>query len=255
MKRFLISAGDQIALCDAQPSDQMSVANCASLLIIENGAPPEWVQLIPPGEFKPADSREPWKLVDPQKVIAASQPFLATMNIDYDHGTDMGGSSRAAGWIKQLAAHGPKGEPGIWGLVDWNAQGAQDVSTKAFRYISPVFAFDKNTREVTAILRAALTNNPALRQLKALASVQPGENMDMLKKIAVALGLPETATLDDILNAIGGMKNAGAATAATRCSARTRCAATRGTIASAATVSPMTSRQRSWTSPGASRWC
>jgi phage I-like protein len=201
-----------IALC-AAAHGETPLATCAALLA-DDAAAKKWLQLIPVGTFKPIDGREAWHLRDAEKVIAASKPFLPA-NIDFDHGSDTAGSSAAAGWIEELAPHGPNNEPGIWGRVEWNSDGADALANKRYRFISPVFAHNDKTRDVTAFVRASLVNNPALRQLKALASVQPQENnLDALKKIAAALGLPDTATLDDILTAITGLTSGSKATAA-----------------------------------------
>jgi len=207
-----------VALCAAV--DLYDTANCSvtELVIADGGQAPEWVQLLPAGDVKPVDGRDPWTNRDPEQVIAASATALARMSIDYDHGTDNGGSSRAAGWIKELKAKGPKGEPGIWARVEWNEDGAKAVAAKEYRFLSPVFNFVKSTRQVTDVVRAALTNNPAL-VLKALASAQPNNNPNKettldLKALAKLLGLPETATQADIEAAIKGLCDGQAAMAA-----------------------------------------
>ena len=49
--------------------------------------------------------------------------------------------------------------------------GAAAIRSRDYRYLSPVFDHAKGTNVVMRILRAALTNNPALH-LKAVASCQ-----------------------------------------------------------------------------------
>lgn len=152
----------------------------------------------------PLDGREPFEVKKPEAIIAASQPYLRSMSIDYDHETDSNGSSRAAAWIVELADKGPNGEPGIWGRCEWTKCGAESVESREYRFLSPSFYHDPKTREVRFIVRAALTNNPAL-VLKALASIQTEEQSlnEFLKKLAAMLGLdPETATEADVISAI-----------------------------------------------------
>jgi phage I-like protein len=193
------------------------LAEYATALDLPAGAKaPDWVQLLPLGRITPSplDGREPFDLKDAEKVIAASQAFLRTMTIDYDHGTNKKeGSSRAAGWITELASKGPNGESGIWGRVEWTKSGAEAIESREYRFLSPTLFHDRKTREVRFIVRAALTNDPAL-VLKALASIQTEEqSLDLLKKLAAMLGLdPETATEADVIAAIEALaKNQGMA--------------------------------------------
>jgi phage I-like protein len=206
-------AATAVSLCGAQPAGAMPVATCASLLVINDGKVPAWVQLMPPGKFKPDDIRDAWTLVDPNAVIVASRNKLP-MSVDYDHGTDMGGSSEASAWIVELATECEEGRGGIWGRVEWTNEGAQKVAGKMYRYLSPVFTYDEKTRAVKTIMRAALTNNPALRQLKALASQQATETTLDLAKLRTLLGLADTATEADIMAAIEAMCQNDAAMAA-----------------------------------------
>lgn len=206
------AAAPELALCSARGDD---VATCAVLTAVDGA--PDWVQLLPAGDVVPNDGRTPWLLPDPAAVVAASAPYLATASVDYDHGTNKTGSSRAAGWIAKLSAEGPHGEPGIWAKVDWTGPGRLALANKEYRFISPVFTFDKVTRAVGRIVRAALTNDPALADLPALASQQSENNPvnDDLKKIAAALGLdPATATMDDVIKAIATLNDNATAMAA-----------------------------------------
>lgn len=199
-----------LALCTA------AFATCATALpaIAAGASAPQWVQLLPAGTFNghASQGKGPWTNAAPDAVIAASKvPFA----VDYDHDTDLGRGSRAAAWIEELKSSGPNGEPGIWGRVAWTDAGGKAVAGHDYRYLSPVFFYD-DKGVVTQIVRAALTNNPALLQLKALAS-QATETVlnEDLKKIATALGLdPETATLETILAAITANAQSGTALAA-----------------------------------------
>jgi phage I-like protein len=178
-----------------------------------------WVHLVPNGSFRGVDGRGPYFVNNPGKIIQASRELAGQrqMVIDYDHSTDLargrGGPVPAAGWIVGLQARAN----GIWGLVEWTKQAADFIAKREYRYLSPAFLHDEKTGEVGAILRAALTNVPNLDQLPALASAneaalmaaQENKQMD-LKKLAAALGLPDTATFEDVLAAINALRNGGA---------------------------------------------
>jgi phage I-like protein len=133
--------------------------DCANMA----GTAPQWIELLPAGEFTGRDGRGPYRLSDPVAVVAATRALRmdAGIPIDYDHATDFaapeGRPAPAAGWIRKLAVR----DGAIWGQVEWTDHGAAAVATHEYRYISPVFEFSKNG-EVTRLLRAALTNNPNL---------------------------------------------------------------------------------------------
>lgn len=94
---------------------------------------------------------------------------------------------------------------GIWGKAEWNAAGQALMADRAYRGISPVISYDPETGTVHSILRAGLVNYPNLRGLTALNSeVQ----MD-LTALAKALGLADTATMDDVLAAIAELRKKG----------------------------------------------
>lgn len=168
------------------------------VLFAEGAAtPPEWVHLMPAGTFRGVDGRGPWKLADPQAVIAASTA-QGDLLIDESHATDLapktGVAAPARAWIKELQVRGD----GIWGRVDWSDTGKQLMSERAYRGISPVFLADKNG-VVLRILRAALTNTPNLTQLASLNSEEHGMDLTRLRQ---ALGLAETADEAAILAAV-----------------------------------------------------
>lgn len=151
---------------------------------------PRWVQLLALGELRPRDEREPWHLKDPQAVLAATRDRAIDLVIDYEHQTDFaednGQPAPAAGWIKTLEARAD----GIWGEVEWTDRARTMIERREYRFLSPVFSFDKN-REVKALHRAALTNKPAL-PLTALAK-EAKPMTELLKALAKALSLPETS--------------------------------------------------------------
>jgi Mu-like prophage I protein len=137
--------------------------NEVSVAILEAGDVPDWIMVIPAGEFSGRDGRGPYK-VDPEEVIEATAAldFSAGLPIDYDHATDFaapnGGRAPAAGWMTDFQVR----DGAIWAHVEWTAKGREAVSSKEYRYISPVFSFDDKTGEVLNLLRAGLTNSPNL---------------------------------------------------------------------------------------------
>jgi phage I-like protein len=138
----------------------MSVSGTA---LDEHRTAPEWIELLPAGEFTGRDGRGPFRLSSPAEVIRATDALRmeAGLPIDYDHATDFaapaGRPAPAAGWIRAIEVR----DGSLWGRVEWTRHGAAAVATHEYRYVSPVFEYSKSG-EVTRLLRAALTNNPNL---------------------------------------------------------------------------------------------
>lgn len=56
--------------------------------------------------------------------------------------------------------------------VEWTERATQMIEGGEYKYISLVFAYDKKTGKVKRLLHAALTNNPALDGMDAVAASQ-----------------------------------------------------------------------------------
>jgi phage I-like protein len=154
----------------------------------------QWIQILPVGEFAARDGRGPWRLKDPEAVIRASLAYAGSTDIvvDYEHQTDHatqnGQPAPAAGWIRGFKADGK----GIWGLVEWTEKARAFLDNKEYRYLSPAFHYAKTDGAVTRLLRASLTNNPAL-ELTALAKMEDGAALDPLAELRAVLGLESGA--------------------------------------------------------------
>jgi phage I-like protein len=197
---------------------------------LSSSAPPQWVMLIPAGEFSGRDGRGPFRLADPARVIAATEALglTAGVPIDYDHATDFaapkGRPAPAAGWIRELAERAGA----LWGRVEWTPHGANAITSREYRYISPVFQYSSDGA-VTRLLRAGLTNNPnlyltaisaravagmvapdagvqheaAARSVAGAEVGQGGEAMDtLLQQLCEMLGLDDGASPEEVLVAV-----------------------------------------------------
>jgi len=147
------------------------ISTCAVAINSEDA--PEWIELLTAGRFSAVDGRGPFDNADPDSIVEASVARMPEVGLvlDYDHSTDLaapeGRPSIAAGWIKQF-----KVENGaILARIEWTAKAAEALKAKEYRYISPVFEHGKDGK-VSRILRAALTNNPALTELPAIAAAK-----------------------------------------------------------------------------------
>lgn len=165
---------------------------------------PEWVHLLPSsadGKIGTADGRGPYHVADPAALISASFAEADRLPIDENHSTDLaaprGEPAPARGWIIGMEARAD----GIWGQVEWNAAGTRLVKGKAYRAISPVILHDA-AKSIHSILRASLVNRPNIRGLTALHQ-QQDIDMTFMQKLAAKLGLPDDATEEAVLAAIG----------------------------------------------------
>ena len=168
---------------------------------------PEWIELIPAAAVAGADGRA-WTNDTPDAFVAMSAQLKripAGWCIDFDHqlqlaaGVDkVGGTAPAAGWITELQVR----SGAIWGRVEWTDIGGEAVSKKRYRGISPVFAFDKNTKRVLGLVSAALTNNPNLNLVALNAARTPAPQENSMNWIAKLLGLKDDATEDEIKTAL-----------------------------------------------------
>ncbi|PIW30406.1 MAG: hypothetical protein COW30_02540 [Rhodospirillales bacterium CG15_BIG_FIL_POST_REV_8_21_14_020_66_15] len=188
-----------IAYCDA--SDGGPVVRCAAIELPAD--PPEWIHLMTPGQLNARDGRR-FQLDDAVAVVRDSLARSANLVVDYEHQTDLaeknGQPAPAAGWIKDLSVR----PDGIWGRVEWTAKAADMIRAREYRFLSPTFTHAKTApHQVRIILRAALTNNPAL-ELTALATNQDGDpEMDkFLLALVKALGLGADVNQDQILAAL-----------------------------------------------------
>ena len=141
------------------------------------------------------------------------------LRVDLDHNSEISDNTEAAGWIEDLWV----GDDGMYGKMTVSDLGVEKLNGLNYRYGSPTFILDDEGYPVE-FTSFALTNRPRLEDLKPVYnSAQPNENivlntqnseeietgvntntMDIAKLIQL-LGLPETATEDDIIGAIQAM--------------------------------------------------
>lgn len=124
--------------------------------------------------------------------------------IDYEHQTLSDVQAPAGGWIKEIT----KGDGAIIAKVEWTARATEYLKNKEYRYLSPVVMVRKRDQKATAIHSVALTNTPAIDGMFAVVNSLDIEDIDEggtimdLKELAKTLGLPETATEEEVKKAV-----------------------------------------------------
>lgn len=171
--------------------------------IFNDASASEWICIFPSGTTKGRDGRGPYVLDNASAVIAASMIDGVDPVVDREHGMDLlprGTAVPAAGWIKEMQAR----EDGIYARVEWTPPAQKELQNKEYRYVSPTFMHSRDGK-VKRIERLTLTNNPNFT-MKAVASAEPNPKEikmeELLKKLAAKLGLPETATEEDVMAAM-----------------------------------------------------
>lgn len=170
------------------------------------GQVPEWIEILPAGAYVQGRDGRAWVNDEPQALVEAFGSNGADLPVDWEHSTErlapQGQEAPAAGWIKEVQIR-PDGS--LWGRVEWTPRGAQDVASKAYRYISPVFDYRTDSGRITALRSAALTNQPNLH-LTALNQKEPETVDPRLKALLQALGLAETATEAEVTAAFAKLQ-------------------------------------------------
>lgn len=180
------------------------------------------VQLSPFGEFTLRDGGKRSGTVQ-HCSRAAFEAMVANWKttgerdilVDVDHASATGGSTEAAAWAKNLRVE----DDGLCADFELTPKGRELVEGRCYRFVSPGWTLADDGTPV-ALCSVALTNRPNLpvkpvvnaddaggRDPDDPTTATKGTEMD-LKKIAAALGLPETATEDEVIAAIASMKDA-----------------------------------------------
>lgn len=78
--------------------------------------------------------------------------------VDVDHESELGGKTEAKGWLSSLEV---KPGIGLFGKIKWTDIGRKLIENRVFRWLSPSWWLDKNTREPVKLSSVALTNKPS----------------------------------------------------------------------------------------------
>lgn len=174
----------------------------AAHLAADGDAPPAWIKLTPAGRVATRDGRS--YAFDPAALAARFRTEGIDIPVDLDHGVSkramFGEAGAVVGWIKEVEARAD----GTWGRVEWLPAGLETLAARTHRYVSPTFHHaDDGT--ATWLHSISLVPAPALA-MPAVASATPTPSeTSMLKAIAAALGLADTADEAACLAAISTM--------------------------------------------------
>lgn len=158
------------------------------------------------GPFDAGDKTAMQAIIDRTLAFAAGLDVMLDYDHQsiYAVQPGVGGNAPASGWFKQFEAR----DDGIYGRVEWTAAAAARIAAQEYRYISPLFTHFKGASagslKVNRIVNAALLNEPALN-LTAIAAAasrfttEEEEDVTLLARLATALGLDPAKASDDII--------------------------------------------------------
>ncbi|UAW08047.1 hypothetical protein [Myxococcus phage Mx4 ts27htf-1hrm-1] len=144
-----------------------------------------------------------------REVMARYQEAGNDLCVDYNHGMadgwpiDPSLSGKAAGWFKPEMRGGE-----LWASqVEWTPAARAALAAREWRYMSPWFCFDGETRRICQLVNVALTNTPATKNLTPLVASRHRDNpvepeMNLNPKLLALLGLSATATEAEVLSAL-----------------------------------------------------
>ncbi|MGR3485490.1 MAG: phage protease [Paracoccaceae bacterium] len=187
-----------VALCAAL-DERVAIAADAVALNFESSddtSVPDWIHVLPAGPVVPGRDGRSWRMQDPARVAEALAMEGADIPVDVEHAGHLLGSkglaAPAVGWIKELEAR----DDGLWARVEWTDEGRRLVGGRGYRYVSPVFKFDRSSTAITRIVSVGLTNAPNLTLTALNRADAPGPTQETppMKELLKALGLPEDAT-------------------------------------------------------------
>lgn len=171
--------------------------------------PPEWIQLLPAGPDIVGHDGRRWRLSNAQSLVHQFAVRNQSIPVDWEHASEhrapQGLPAPAAGWIDALELR----NGAIWGRVEWTPTATNQISSREYRYLSPVFTYNQTTLEIRALKSVALTNQPNLN-LTALNQFDQQQEDDAMNIAAIlaALKLPADADINACVTAINSMQQA-----------------------------------------------
>ena len=171
-----------------------------------NGTVPVAIQVIPGGAHSTPKGDFVCDAESVRIILADFETRTNDMVIDYEHQTLQDVQAPAAGWVKGKIGLEDRGEDGLWATVEWTDKAREYIANREYRYVSPVFAMRKSDGRVLSLINVALTNQPNIDGMVPLINKRTGLSGEesMLKKtLCNKLGLAETASDQEVIDAVG----------------------------------------------------
>lgn len=167
------------------------------------GTAPTWIKVAPAGRVQTRDGRS--YAFDAATLVARFKSDAISIPVDLDHSVPrkamFGEAGTVVGWAPELEARAD----GLYARVDWLEPGKAVLAARTHRFVSPTFHHD-DAGNATWLHSIALVPAPALAMPAVASAGGSPKDQPMLKKIAVALGLAETADETACLSALATLQ-------------------------------------------------
>jgi phage I-like protein len=181
---------------------------------------PKWIQIMPFGEPQMNDQQRLRVTEEDMRALEAdlSKKTDKRIPILFRHGKDPVKGGEAGGWFLNFERRAD----GLYGLVEWTKNTAQEIKNKVWRFLSPGFWGREDGEgfiRPSSIYEVSLTNIPAIHGMKPaeaeaqLNHTSSSKNEDFkeeqqmdLKEIALSLGLDEAADASQVKAKIEALK-------------------------------------------------
>lgn len=171
------------------------------------------VQLCPIGNWPKGEIMQHCDRAALEAVVAGWKAVGAKeILMDFEHQSETGkidSNTEAAAWVSNLTVT----DEGLLGDLKFTDKGADAVSNRRLRFLSPVFRLDDGSRPIE-LHSVALTNTPNIpvRCVLNKAPVEtPKKEHPKMDKIKEALGLAPEATDEEVLAKVVELRDANAA--------------------------------------------
>ena len=172
---------------------------------LDGSPPPDWIQLLPAGPAITGSDGRSWTLPDPAALLDEFTARNKPLVVDWEHASEhralQGLDAPAAGWIDRLETR----DGAIWGHVEWTPKAAQQITDREYRFLSPVFTYQKSDSRIVALVSAGLTNQPNLNLTALNREESP---MPFPTAVCSALALPAGADEPAVIAAIADLARA-----------------------------------------------
>lgn len=177
---------------------------------VEAKEAPKEVKLLPLGKVHTTEGDFTVDDESIEEILKYFKERKLDLVIDYEHQTLRNEQAPAAGWITELY----KGADALMGKVRWTDKGAGYLKSREYRYLSPVVLIRNKDGKAIRIHSMGMTNTPAITGMFAMVNsvdideilneedVLEGGNKMELDKLIKALGLPEGATEEQVLEVV-----------------------------------------------------
>lgn len=184
----------------------------------------QWIEVMPTAT-KVVNG--PWKFSITREDLVAYADSIKEqadrLSIDFDHKAQTGDTIAAAWFTGEAKVEDTDSGPKLMARVQWTPKGRASVESREYRFISPEWQMERKDREgwwtgAKRFVAATLTNRPFFKELVPVAddkdpagepgTTEEGDDHMPLKALAASLGLPETATEEEILTAAAAAKEA-----------------------------------------------